>query len=89
MSKTVDEIVLTVRYQHRRLFVPASFARFDQVLRKALLEQFPGACIEIENGIEDYHRVYPEDFESSDDTILVGEILHDVWESWIWVVPGD
>jgi len=66
--------------------VMASINNYTAELTKLLRCEFPGASVCVVNGIEDYHRVWPEDFESPDMTVEVGEVIHRFWESWSWVI---
>ena len=66
--------------------VMASINNYTAELTKLLRREFPGASVYVVNGIEDYHRVWPEDFESPDMTVEVGEVIHRFWESWSWVI---
>ena len=66
----------------------ASFAKYNEILTTELREYFPDAEIEIENGIEDKHSAIPDDMESPDFYVEAGEIIHQVWESWDWIVAS-
>jgi len=92
-----EQMTIKISYTEDGMFGPdeenrdgvdilASFAKYDEMLTGELLKVFPSSEIEIENGIEDKHTVDPEDYESPDFYVEVGEIIHRVWESWDWVV---
>lgn len=92
-----EKMAIEIGYTEDGLFGPdednregvdmvASFKSYEEKLEAALLAVFPDAEIKIENGIQDKHTVTPEDYENPDYTVEVGEIIHQVWETWDWVV---
>lgn len=84
---------ITVEFSESGLFassemagvdVPASMDRFAEALTKRLGDRYPGAEVEVKRGIHDRHSVADDvDHYDTDD---VGELVHDVWEPFDWVV---
>jgi len=63
--------------------IPASYAAYDEALRVALVTEYPGADVTIRDGADRFevngmrdHREIP----------AVGDIVHEVWERFDWVV---
>lgn len=67
--------------------IPASFVEWNEQLTAALNRAYPDAEITVENTIHDRHSAQLADgFKDDAATEAVGEIIHQVWEDWNWVV---
>lgn len=64
--------------------VAASEQKFADQLCAALKAAYPTAGITVEAGNDDYHQV--DGRRDTDEAEAVGEIVHDTWEAWAWVV---
>jgi len=67
----------------------ASFARFEELLTAALQERYPGAEVTVENTGSDRHRVNGQGEGEHAEGPWVGQVVHDVWVSWEWLVGED
>lgn len=66
--------------------VQASHTRFEEMVEAAVKSVFTDADIEFEYGINDSHSV--DSRQDSDDAAAVGDIMHEVWNGWAWVVQN-
>jgi hypothetical protein len=69
--------------------VEASYEKYEEMATKILQEKWPGAEIELHNGIADVVEVHDTDTgwdRSGDEPENVALALHDMWESWDWTV---
>jgi hypothetical protein len=64
----------------------ASQQTFERELHQAIEKEFPGADIDIDNTIEDYHKV--DGMTDSPEANKVSEIIKEVWHHSIWMVKG-
>lgn len=72
--------------KHEGYDVPASYAKFEEMVTDKLSQIYPDAEIEINNGIDDKYRVDGD--TSSDDTEAVQNLVGKIWESFDWVVEN-
>jgi len=64
--------------------IAASIDKFDEMLLARLEQEYPGAEMEIERGINDRHRV--NGLEDHEEAVWVGEIISQVWAGFHWLV---
>lgn len=62
-----------------------SYAKFEEMVTAKLAEQYPGAEIEMSNGINTIHQTWDPEigWEDSED---VAWAIHPIWESFEWAV---
>ena len=69
-SENINEILSAVQYA--------------EMTRAALKAAYPAATVEMIHGISDSHAVDGQ--EEHNECGWIGEIIHDVWRSWKWIV---
>lgn len=64
--------------------IAASMKQFTTDLYGRLHQLYPSASIEVNAGNDDWHKVDGQ--TDSDEAVLVGDDIHDLWEDWEWVI---
>ena len=63
-----------------------SYARFEEMVKAKLQEQYPGVEVEMKDSIQDVCRTFDPETGWDDNSEDVAHAIHPIWESWEWVV---